>query len=386
MTASIEPRVARSGPAPDAGPVLEARNVTRYFTGRSSTGQHRTIRALEDCTVRLYPGRILALVGESGSGKTTVARVLGLFYPPTSGEILLDGESVRTGRRNRGYYSRVQMIMQDPFSSLNSLKRLRHILGRVLTIHRKAKGRAAVETRVVELLERVNLTPGAQWIDKYPGELSGGQRQRVAIARALAVEPTVLLADEPTSMLDASIRLDVLNLLRQLRDRSGLAMLFITHDIASARYLSDDIQVMYAGQTVEGGPTEPVITEPLHPYTRLLVESASDPARYKRAGHSTFDEESVVGEPPDPGNPPAGCRFSPRCPRAMDVCRTTVPPRTEHGDRWVHCWLYDDVDDGPPDSATRHTPSRASGPPPGATPSTTLPNPTIRPLRPNTEE
>ncbi|MFF0342385.1 ABC transporter ATP-binding protein [Kribbella sp. NPDC004875] len=313
-------------------PVLEARAVSKHFTaGRS------TVRAVEDATLALQPGRIVALVGESGSGKTTLARLLARFYPPTSGEIRLHGDVVKG--KPRAYYSDVQLIFQDPFGSLNPLHRVRYNLERAVRLHHAVRSKDELERRVVELLERVSLTPTEQFIDKFPHELSGGQRQRVVIARALAVEPKVLLGDEPISMLDVSIRLEMLNLLDRLRTEDGLALLYITHDIASARYLCDDIVVMYAGQMVEGGPKEDVIADPLHPYTQLLIDSSPDPERRDRDG--LFDAEDL-GEPPSLIDPPAGCRFHPRCPFAMDVCRTDAPPRTElPNGRWTHCWLQE---------------------------------------------
>jgi peptide/nickel transport system ATP-binding protein len=239
----------------------------------------------------------------------------------------------------RAYYSDVQLIFQDPFGSLNPLHRVRYNLERAVKLHHAVRTKAELERRVVELLERVSLSPVEQFIDKFPHELSGGQRQRVVIARALAVEPKVLLGDEPISMLDVSIRLEMLNLLDRLRTEDGLALLYITHDIASARYLCDDIVVMYAGQMVEGGPKEDVIADPLHPYTQLLIDSSPDPERRDRDG--LFDAEDL-GEPPSLIDPPAGCRFHPRCPFAMDVCRTDAPPRTElPNGRWTHCWLQE---------------------------------------------
>lgn len=323
-------------------PVLEARNVSRYFDGRDQAGRRVKIRAVQDATLRLYPRRIMALVGESGSGKTTLARLLAMFYPTSEGDILLNGRVMKPSRKDkRDYYSDVQLIFQDPFSSLNSLKPIRHILGRVLTIHRKGTKEEAA-TKTIDLLERVNLIPGGRFVDRYPGELSGGQRQRVAIARALAVEPKVLLADEPTSMLDASIRLDVLNLLSELRTEHDVAILYITHDIASARYVADDVQVMYAGELVEGGPTESVIGTPKHPYTQLLIKSTADPSRFKQAGQRTMSGDADTSEPPDPGHLPSGCRFNPRCPKAMDQCRTEAPPVVQlTRDHWARCWLYD---------------------------------------------
>jgi peptide/nickel transport system ATP-binding protein len=281
----------------------------------------------------------VALVGESGSGKTTLARLLARFYPPTSGEIRLHGEVVKG--KSRAYYSDVQLIFQDPFGSLNPLHRVRYNLERAVKLHHAVRTKDELERRVVELLERVSLTPVEQFVDKFPHELSGGQRQRVVIARALAVEPKVLLGDEPISMLDVSIRLEMLNLLDRLRTEDGLALLYITHDIASARYLCDDIVVMYAGQMIEGGPKEDVIADPLHPYTQLLIDSSPDPERDRKDREDLFDAEDL-GEPPSLIDPPAGCRFHPRCPFAMDVCSTEAPPRTElPGGRWTHCWLQE---------------------------------------------
>lgn len=325
-------------------PVLEALGVTKHFPIHSGGRSGGVVHAVEDATLRLYPGRIVALVGESGSGKTTLARLLGLFYPVTSGEIRINGVATdgRSRRGAREHHRAVQLIFQDPFGSLNSLHRVRYTLERALRIHGKARGRAQLDAKMASLLERVNLTPATEFMDKFPHELSGGQRQRVVVARALAVEPAVLLGDEPISMLDVSIRLDVLNLLRRLRDDDGLALLYITHDIASARYLSDEINVMYAGQVVEGGPTESVIHRAAHPYTQLLVDSSPDPNRMIRdASVDRFAEAGGGGEPPSLIDPPVGCRFHPRCPYAMDECRTQRPERTELGDgHWTHCWLH----------------------------------------------
>ncbi|MFE3448313.1 ABC transporter ATP-binding protein [Nonomuraea sp. NPDC059194] len=306
-------------------PVLEAVGVSKHFP----VGRGRAVRAVEDATVRLYPGRTVALVGESGSGKTTLARILARYYPPTQGEIRLSGGEGHSYRRQ------VQLVYQDPFASLNPVHRVGYILGRVLRIHGHARGRAEVREQTAELLRRVNLPE--EFLEKFPHELSGGQRQRVVIARALAVRPRVLLGDEPVSMLDVSIRLDILNLLARLRDEQGLAILYITHDIAGARYFSDEIHVMYAGQMVEGGPADSITEGARHPYTRLLLASAPDPDRV--ANGSGPDEE--LGEPPSLIDPPTGCRFHPRCPAAMDVCRDKVPPRSEHGEgHWTTCWLY----------------------------------------------
>ena len=234
------------------------------------------------------------------------------------------------------------MIFQDPFASLNPVHTIRYHLSRALRIHNNAgSGAAELQQALEGLLERVQLTPATRYLDKFPHELSGGQRQRVAIARALAADPEALLADEPVSMLDVSIRLGVLNLLRDLKERLQLAILYITHDIASARYFADDTLVMYAGRMVEGGDSETVTQNPAHPYTQLLIDSAPDPDRPART-------DEVGGEPPSLIRPPQGCRFNPRCPHAMDICRTELPPRfpvpgpsgAEEG-HWASCWLFD---------------------------------------------
>lgn len=311
--------------AADSVPVLEARDVCMWFDGRSRDGSQTTVKALDHVDLSLQPGQIMALVGESGSGKTTLARLFARMYRPTSGDLLFRGTPVpeRSGALRR-YYAEVQLIFQDPFASLNTLKPVRHIIGRPLKLHGRAKSRAEVRSGVEELLARVNLTPPERWIDVYPTALSGGQKQRIALARALAVRPAVLLADEPTSMLDASIRLDILNLFRDLRDTDGVSILYITHDIASARYLSDVVTVLYGGRVAETGPTEALVAEPLHPYTRLLIGSAPDPARYKRRGRRV-DLDIDDAEPVDVTVDAPGCRFAPRCPHAMSICREQKP-------------------------------------------------------------
>ncbi len=294
----------------------------------------------------LRRGRVTALVGESGSGKSTVARLLAQLYPRTAGTVRLHGEpvTVRGGRPFRAYARRVQLIFQDPFASLNPVHTVRYHLTRALRIHGNAGRTAAdLDAALAKLLERVALTPAERYLDKFPHELSGGQRQRVAIARALGADPDVLLADEPVSMLDVSIRLGVLNLLRDLKERLHLAILYITHDIASARYFADETLVMYAGRLVEGGDSETVTQSPAHPYTRLLIDSAPDPDQITGDAVAAGRERGD-GEPPSLIRPPAGCRFHPRCPAAMPRCAADLPPRLEVGDRpdhWAACWLYD---------------------------------------------
>ncbi len=333
-------------------PVLEAEHLRKVFPLRrlGVFKAQRGVQAVEDTSLALRPGRVLALVGESGSGKTTVARMLAQLYPPTSGTIRFRGTPVPINRRKglRAYRRVVQMVFQDPFSSLNPVHTVRYHLSRPLRLHGHAHSPQEETEQVIALLERVNLTPAAQFMEKYPHQLSGGQRQRVAIARALAARPAVLLADEPVSMLDVSIRLDMLNLLSRLKEEDRLALLYITHDIASARYFADETLVMYAGQMVEGGPSEAVTQQPRHPYTQLLLLAAPDPERKGgTASRATSPLLEVRGEPPSLINPPGGCRFHPRCPFAMPICRQQVPPRTDLGaGHWTHCFLYGEQAEG----------------------------------------
>jgi peptide/nickel transport system ATP-binding protein len=359
--------------------VLEAVGLTKHFPVRRGlrdilTRTRLSVHAVDDVHLRLRRGRVTALVGESGSGKSTVARLLAQLYPRTAGDIRLHGESVtvRGGRRFRAYVRRVQLIFQDPFASLNPVHTVRYHLTRALRIHGNA-GRTAddLERALHELLDRVNLTPPERYLEKFPHELSGGQRQRVAIARALGAHPDALLADEPVSMLDVSIRLGVLNLLRDLKERLNLAILYITHDIASARYFADETLVMYAGRMVEGGDSETVTQRPAHPYTRLLIDSAPDPDRI--AGLvDTGTEDKGNGEPPSLIHPPAGCRFHPRCPHAMARCATDLPPRLVIDDRpghWAACWLYDPATAAAPagtaDRSAVDAPGRSAADAPG---------------------
>ena len=322
-------------------PVLEARNLKLHFDVHVG-GERKTIKALDGVDLKLYPGQIMALVGESGSGKTTIARVFSLIYKQTAGEVLFRGTPIKVSpRQEREYFNNIQLIFQDPFASLNSLKKISYILGRVLKIHGLAKNRKDVRVKSLELLERVSMSPAEAYIDRYPTDLSGGQRQRIAIARSLAVSPSVILADEPTSMLDASIRLDVLNLLSDLRKEEGMAVLYITHDIASARYLSDRISVMYGGVIVETGATEDVIANPKHPYTKLLLAAAPNPARFKGSGIE-IPSEASAGTGMDNSKMHGGCRFASRCPAVMDRCLSEDPTLLDLGGRQSACWLVED--------------------------------------------
>jgi len=321
--------------------VLEAVGIHKDF--KLGSGPHSAVlNAVRDVSFGLYRSGVVALVGESGSGKSTVARLLSGQERLTSGEVRLDGKKIGLHHRRafRAYKNEVQMVFQDPFASLNPVHTVRYHLKRPVRIHRAASGHADVSQELVRLISEVQLIPPEQFLAKYPHELSGGQRQRVAIARALAAHPRVLLADEPISMLDVSIRLEILALLNDLRERLELAVLYITHDIASARYFADETLVMYAGDIVERGPSEDVTQQPAHPYTQLLVASAPDP---DALGSSMRTGSKIVaGQAGSALSNVIGCRFSPRCPFAEDRCRREAPPSVrvnEH--RSAACWRLD---------------------------------------------
>jgi peptide/nickel transport system ATP-binding protein len=310
---------------------IEVRDLSKRFRLGGGLRRRAEVHAVDDVSFQLRPGTITALVGESGSGKTTVARLIARLHDVTGGQVLFDeGDVSRArGRRElRRYRSQVQLIFQDPFGSLNPVKTIRHHVERPLRIHRVVP-RAQIEERVHDLLRTVGLVPPAEIATKYPHELSGGQRQRVAIARALAVEPKVVLADEPTSMLDVSIRIGILNLMLRLKEERGIAILYVTHDLASARYVADEIMVMYAGQIVEQGPMEQVLSDPLHPYTKLLLAAVPDPE--KRVAPEPI--EISKGLAAAAVDPPPGCRFLARCPIAIDVCSQRTPALVEAGPR-----------------------------------------------------
>ncbi len=327
------------GPRREGVPALEARRLTKHFALAALGMRDKVVHAVEDVSIALPEGTVTAIVGESGSGKSTLARLLTGLYKPTAGELLLDGRPVGTsGRARRAYTNDVQLVLQDPFSSLNAAHSVRYHIERPLKLHTRLRGKE-LDAKLAELLERVSLTPAAEFAAKFPHELSGGQRQRVAIARGLAAGPRVLLADEPVSMLDVSIRLGVLNLFDELREHERLAILYVTHDIASARYLADTIVVMYAGEVVESGPATQITDSPQHPYTQLLLSATPDPARTRPVAlHGR-------GAPPSLVTPPKGCRFHPRCPFAVVKCRIEVPPTLPVGaDQVASCWLHAEPD------------------------------------------
>jgi peptide/nickel transport system ATP-binding protein len=325
--------------AADRGPLaMQAVSLSKDFR----IGPHNVLHAVRDVSFNLYRGAVVALVGESGSGKTTVAKLLAGQERRTGGAIRLDGKAVDVSSRGafRRYKSEVQLVFQDPFASLNPVHTVSHHLERPVRLHQGKQSKEQVRAEVMALLEQVRLTPAGQFLGKYPHELSGGQRQRISFARALAARPSVLLADEPVSMLDVSIRLEMLALLDDLRQRLKLALLYITHDIASARYFADEILVMYAGQIAERGPAEELTQHPAHPYTQLLVASAPDP---DDLGGMLRNGSRPVGQRSESGVPAVvGCPFSPRCPFADDRCRAENPALARVSSvRAAACWRLD---------------------------------------------
>jgi peptide/nickel transport system ATP-binding protein len=315
-----------------SGFVLKAEGLTKIFrpTGRRGT----PVVAVRDVSLTLAEGDVLGVVGESGSGKTTLGRMLVGIEPPTAGRI-------QWGAGSRGQpRQRVQMVFQDPYAALNPFNRLSYTLTRPLINYRHLSA-AAARRAAAELLATVELTPPEAFLDKRPHQLSGGQRQRVVIARALAAQPDVIVADEPVSMLDVSIRADVLTLLRDLLAAQRVrALLYITHDLLSARLLAQQVLVLYRGHVVERGPTAAILAAPRHPYTRLLWSAIPNPRRERRG-------EAAAWTPARPGAPTTGCPFAPRCPWAEDRCVAAPPPLVPQPDgRAVACYVM-----APPEAA-----------------------------------
>jgi peptide/nickel transport system ATP-binding protein len=308
--------------------LLQTRGLSRHFkVGGTFSGKR--LHAVDDVNLTINSREIVALVGESGSGKSTIARLLARVHKPTAGEIIYQGRSLETLRRRKdqlAYRGDVPMVFQDPFSSLNPAYRVKHGILRGLILHRPELDAAQRRAEAVRVVEAVGLHPAADILERYPYQLSGGQRQRIGFAQALAYRPKLIIADEPVSMLDVSIRIGLLNLMAALREDEGVSILYITHDIASARYLSDRIAVMYGGHIVEAGPTEAVLSDPKHPYTQLLLSAVPDP-------RAPLDPDAVAdrGEPPRVIDPAPGCRFRGRCPLAIARCEAETPLLRELG-------------------------------------------------------
>ena len=325
-------------------PFLEVENLHVHFVGRRRMFRPvmPTIKAVNGIGFTIEPHRTFGLVGESGSGKSTVARAILQLTDIAAGTIRLDGVDVTRVQPDGelAFRKRVQAVLQDPYSSLNQVHQVRTIIGDGITRHFGIKPGPEREQRIGDLLDEVGLAP--EFLDRYPYEMSGGQRQRVAIARALAVEPDLIIADEATSALDVSIQSQVINVLRRVQADTGVAFLFIGHDLDVVRHVSDDVGVMYLGYLVEQGVAAGVYDLPAHPYTEMLIASVPVPEpaaqAQRRALRRTFKRHA---EPPSPANLPPGCPFANRCPVAMDICTEMMPTPTaaRHGG-YVRCHLH----------------------------------------------
>jgi oligopeptide/dipeptide ABC transporter ATP-binding protein len=310
-------------------PLLSVEHLTKHFPTR-----HGIVRAVEDVSFTVAPGETLALVGESGCGKTTVALSLLRLLRPDSGRVSFEGANLEGGtdKAEKAWRQRLSIVFQNPYSSLDPRMRIRNIVGEPLITAYGLRGRALTQ-QVVRHLGEVGL--GAEHLTRFPHEFSGGQRQRIAIARALALEPKLLILDEPTAALDVSVQAQVLNLLQGLQKRLGLSYLFISHNLATVENIADRVLVMYLGRVVEEGPVDQVFAAPCHPYTRGLLDSvpSTDPLLRKRL-------RPVSGEIPSALNPPPGCAFSPRCTRASEECSAAPPPLMAAGSGRRHACLH----------------------------------------------
>ena len=316
--------------------LLEATDLVKHFTtgGSAFSRGGELVHAVDGISLQVQSGETLGVVGESGCGKSTLGRLLVRLHEPTSGTIRFGGDDVTSlsRRRLRPYRREMQMIFQDPYASLNPRKRVGQILEDPFRIHHELD-RAAARRRVRELLEIVGLSP--DHVNRYPHEFSGGQRQRIGVARALALNPKLIVADEPVSALDVSIQAQVINLLDDLQDDFQLTYVFIAHDLGVVHHVSDRIAVMYLGVIVELGPSDELFLHPVHPYTQALLSAI--PAIEGEEEEVRRERIVLEGEVPSPVDPPAGCRFHPRCRYATEICKVERPPLVDHGGRFAAC-------------------------------------------------
>ncbi|WP_400162770.1 ABC transporter ATP-binding protein [Brevibacillus sp. TJ4] len=316
-------------------PLIEITELTKHFPA----GKGKSLKAVDGVSLTIYKGETLGVVGESGCGKSTLGRTLIRLYEPTSGRIVYDGKDVqemKSSEEKRAFQKSMQMIFQDPYSSLNPRKTVLEIVSEGIRIHEPAQTAEQIRQNVYRLLEMVGLSH--RHATRYPHEFSGGQRQRIGIARALAVNPEFIIADEPIAALDVSIQAQIVNLLKELQEDRDLTYLFIAHDLAMVRYISDRIAVMYLGKVVELASSDQLYERPLHPYTEALLSAIPVPdPRIERTRERILLEGSI----PSPMDPPSGCRFRTRCRHATDICSQVVPEWKEiEADHFVACHLH----------------------------------------------
>ncbi|MBP3039865.1 ATP-binding cassette domain-containing protein [Bacillaceae bacterium Marseille-Q3522] len=316
--------------------IIEVNHLKKHFTLKKG----RVLQAIDNVSFSVAKGETLGIVGESGCGKSTLGRTITRIYRPTSGEITFAGKNIAgklTAAEEKAFQKKVQMIFQDPYSSLNPRMTVREIIAEGIIIHGTQLNRKELEERVYKLLEIVGLNK--KHSNRYPHEFSGGQRQRIGIARALAVDPEVIIADEPIAALDVSIQAQIVNLLIELQQNKGLSYLFIAHDLSMVRYISDRVAVMYLGNFVEMAASDDLYKEPLHPYTQALLSAipVADPII-----EQSRERFILKGTNPSPVNPPSGCRFRTRCPMAMDICAEASPKwREVTSNHYVSCHLFE---------------------------------------------
>ena len=312
--------------------ILELSNIKMYFSPHLSLSQalsggknRKLIKAVDDVSLKLFKGEIFGLIGESGSGKTTLGKIAMKLYTATEGKIIFNGDDVThcDKKRKELYRRQVQMIFQDPYASMNPRFKIRDVLEEPLIIHKIKGSRKEHDEKIIKALKEVKLNPPEEFMGRYPHMLSGGQRQRIATARTLILNPEIVVADEPVSMIDLSTRAEILHMMKDVQRELNLTYLYITHDLSTARYFTDRIAVMYLGRIMEMGKADDVIDNPQHPYTKALINAVPEP---KAGMLNVIKELPISGEIPSPANVPSGCRFHTRCPYAEDSCSNEEEP------------------------------------------------------------